>query len=134
MRTLSKRAVLAAVALGFFAGQLLEVATAEARPPSEYPLMLRLNGSPTHLATFTPGSDGGNMSIVDAGLGGQVLKFTCSDMYRWSVHTDGGITPSNSEKVGANESRYAVLLDTQFGVSLLSFDGGSISCPVWRMD
>lgn len=129
-----KRALILAVMVGFVGGWLLASRPAEARPPGEFPLILRLNGSPTHLATFTPGSDGGNMAIVDAGIGGQVLKFTCSDIYRWSAHTDGGITQGNSERVAAGEARYAVLLDTQFGVSLLSFDGGSISCPVWRMD
>lgn len=47
-----------------------------AQPAGEFPLMLRLNGSPAFIGHQAPGADGGTIGKVDAGWG-ECVKTQC---------------------------------------------------------
>ncbi len=125
------------------------VLTMAARPPGEFPLILRLNGQPAWIATSVPGADGGALAVVDAGLGA-VVKSQC--------HAVACICPGMScvcpsatnlasfnnatvgEKLAVDAVHYMVLTDGQSKISTAAYsgsvtpDGGSGAwCDHWLM-
>lgn len=72
-----KRALLLGLALGFGLALALSSGPALAsNPPGEFPLLLRLNGSPTYLGHTSPKGDAGTIGRVDGGFG-NIVKTQC---------------------------------------------------------
>lgn len=125
-----KRALLLGLALGFALALATGPGIAIARPPGEFPLLLRLNGQPYHGGVAAPFADAGVTADIDAGLG-QVVQVNCNAVTLQAVGVV--VTPANGIQVPANESRFYVFDDSTRWMSVRNVDAGAAACPWWIM-
>lgn len=124
-----------------------------ARPPTEFPLYLQLNGQPTRLGALQLSTDGGSQNNATTFVpftvtGGSVVRMWCSaaacicpagecscTMAGDAGTADGGLLRNfTGEPVTAGQVRYYVLKDNQTQVSAVMALGSAGDCVVQKME
>lgn len=147
------RHVTLAAFVGVFLGFALAAAPAQARPPAEFPMLMRLNGEWVRPAQ-APVNDGGGLNLwtMDAGIavatvtGGQIYVLNCDVASHVCIYDgtttmqayDAGCNATRGDvnfgmPIAAATDRYVVLQNGTTKLFATPASSATMNCTIWNL-